>query len=49
MYSLSGLVDGNTIKSVKGDNVYYTKIYINGEDWTLTSVETTYSENGEIE
>ncbi len=48
-YAEASIVDGNTIKSVKGDNVYYTKIYINGEDWTLTSVETTYSESGEIE
>ena len=48
-YAKASIIDGNTIKSVKGDNVYYTKIYINGDDWTLTSVETTYSENGEIE
>ena len=48
-YAKASIVDGNTIKSVKGDNVYFTKIYINGDDWTLTSVETTYSESGEME
>ena len=48
-YAKASIVDGNTIKSEKGDNVYFTKIYINGDDWTLSSVETTYSESGEME
>jgi len=48
-YAEASIVDGNTIKSVKGDNVYFTKIYIDGTDWSLTNVETTYSESGEIE
>ena len=48
-YAKASIIDGNTIKSVKGDNVYYTKITIDGSDWTLTSVETTYSESGEME
>lgn len=40
------IVDGSTLKTEIDGNVYYTKIYVNGENWTLDGVETFYSEDG---
>lgn len=40
------VVDGSTLKTEIDGRTYFTKIYINGDDWTLDSVETIYSEDG---
>lgn len=43
------IIDGSTLKCTLEDNVFFVKIDINGEDWTLNDVEALYSEDGTLE
>lgn len=43
------IIDGSTIRCEYNDEVYFVKIYIDGDTWTLQSTETLYSEDGTLE
>lgn len=40
------LIDGTTLKCSVHNNVFYTKINIDGESWELIDVDSLYSEDG---